>query len=130
MESASDAAEYHGVAAAKERNLKSRTGFASVASNGVDEDSSPLAAPLPLVSSRYRVLGRLLRSLKPHWQAVTASALLALVVSGAGGLIAWLVKPAMDDIFLRRDLLMLKLIPLALLGVYIVRAWRATASPI
>jgi len=73
------------------------------------------------VSSRYRVLGRLLRSLKPHWQAVTASALLALVVSGAGGLIAWLVKPAMDDIFLRRDLLMLKLIPLALLGVYIVK---------
>jgi ATP-binding cassette, subfamily B, bacterial MsbA len=73
------------------------------------------------VSSRYRVLGRLLRSLTPHWQAVTVSALLALVVSGAGGLIAWLVKPAMDDIFLRRDLLMLKLIPLALLGVYLVK---------
>jgi subfamily B ATP-binding cassette protein MsbA len=73
------------------------------------------------VSPRYRVLARLLRSLKPYWQAVTVSALLALVVSGAGGLIAWLVKPAMDDIFLRRDLLMLKLIPLALLGVYIVK---------
>jgi ATP-binding cassette, subfamily B, bacterial MsbA len=73
------------------------------------------------VSPRYRVVGRLLRSLRPHWQAVTVSALLALVVSGAGGLIAWLVKPAMDDIFLRRDLLMLKLIPLALLGVYIVK---------
>jgi hypothetical protein len=27
------------------------------------------------VSSRYRVLGRLLRSLRPHWQAVAASAL-------------------------------------------------------
>ena len=73
------------------------------------------------MSPRYRVLARLLRSLKPYWQAVTVSALLALVVSGAGGLIAWLVKPAMDDIFLRRDLLMLKLIPLALLGVYIVK---------
>src|SRR4249920_3927018 len=103
------------------RNLKRRTGFASVASNGVDEDSSPLAVPPPLVSSRYRVLGRLLRLLRPHWQAVAASALLALVVSAAGGLIAWLVKPAMDDIFLRRDLLMLKLIPLALLGVYIIK---------
>src|SRR4029450_9602698 len=115
MESASDTAEYHAVAG-QPRNLKSRSGFASVASKWVDEHSSPLAAPLPHVSSRSRVLGRLLRSLKPHWQAVTASAVLALVVSGAGGLIAWLVKPAMGGIFLRRGLLMLKVIPLALLG--------------
>src|SRR5204863_511077 len=37
------------------------------------------------------------------------------------GLIAWLVKPVMDDIFIRRDSLMLKLIPLALLAVYVVK---------
>ena len=37
---------------------------------------------------------------------------LALVVSGLDGLIAWLVKPALDDIFMRQDYLMLKLIPL------------------
>jgi ATP-binding cassette, subfamily B, bacterial MsbA len=47
--------------------------------------------------------------------------LLALVVSAAEGLVAWLVKPAMDDIFLKRDLLMLKLIPLALLGTYVAK---------
>src|SRR5439155_1503630 len=40
--------------------------------------------------------------------------LLALVVSAAEGSIAWLVKPAMDGIFVKRDLLMLKLIPLAI----------------
>ena len=34
---------------------------------------------------------------------------------------AWLVKPAMDDIFLKRDVLMLKLLPLALLGVYLLK---------
>jgi subfamily B ATP-binding cassette protein MsbA len=57
----------------------------------------------------------------PHWRALTAGALLALVVAGAGGLIAWLVKPAMDDIFLRRDLVMLTLIPLALLAIYVIK---------
>jgi subfamily B ATP-binding cassette protein MsbA len=44
-----------------------------------------------------------------------------LVVAAMEGTIAWLVKPAMDEIFLKRDLLMLKLIPLALLGVYLIK---------
>jgi len=47
--------------------------------------------------------------------------LLALVVSAAEGSIAWLVKPAMDGIFVKRDLLMLKLIPVAVLGAYLVK---------
>src|SRR5262245_6128247 len=37
------------------------------------------------------------------------------------GAIAWLVKPAMDEIFVRRDLFMLKLIPLAVVGAYVVK---------
>jgi subfamily B ATP-binding cassette protein MsbA len=73
------------------------------------------------VKVRYRVLLRLLAYLKPHWMTVTAGALLACGVAAAGGLIAWLVKPVMDDIFLKRDLLMLKLVPLALLGAYVLK---------
>jgi subfamily B ATP-binding cassette protein MsbA len=46
---------------------------------------------------------------------------LALAVSAAEGFIAWLVKPAMDDIFLKRDYLMLKVLPLLLLGAYLVK---------
>jgi subfamily B ATP-binding cassette protein MsbA len=46
---------------------------------------------------------------------------LALFVSGAEALIAWLVKPAMDDIFLKRDVTMLRIIPLALLGAYLLK---------
>jgi ATP-binding cassette, subfamily B, bacterial MsbA len=67
-------------------------------------------------------VSRILVYLKPHWRTLAVGILLALVVSAAEGLVAWLVKPAMDDIFLRRDLLMLKLIPLALLGAYLVKA--------
>jgi ATP-binding cassette, subfamily B, bacterial MsbA len=73
------------------------------------------------VSDRYRALWRLLAYLKPHWMRVAVGALLASGVAAAGGLIAWLVKPAMDDIFLKRDVHMLTLIPLALLGTYILK---------
>ena len=69
------------------------------------------------MSDRYRALWRLLAYLKPHWMKVAVGALLASAVAVAGGLIAWLVKPAMDDIFLKRDVHMLTLIPLALRGV-------------
>jgi ATP-binding cassette, subfamily B, bacterial MsbA len=73
------------------------------------------------VSSRYRLLARLIPYLKPYWRTLVTGALLALVVSAAEGSIAWLVKPAMDGIFVRRDLLMLKLIPLAVLSAYVIK---------
>src|SRR2546427_9500762 len=57
----------------------------------------------------------------PHVPVLVLGACLALIVSGMEGLTAWLVKPVMDDIFIRRDGLMLKLIPLALLAVYVVK---------
>ena len=71
---------------------------------------------------RYGVLlRRLLRYLKPHRLTLVAGGLCALVVAAAGGLIAWLVKPVMDDVFVKHDLLMLKLVPLALLGAYVLK---------
>ncbi len=71
--------------------------------------------------AKYGLLLRLLPHLKPYWFILVVGALMALVVSAAEGFIAWLVKPAMDDIFLKRDLVMLKLIPLALLAAYLVK---------
>ena len=47
--------------------------------------------------------------------------MLAIVVAAMEGSIAWLVKPAMDDVFIRRDVTMLKLIPLLFLGAYIAK---------
>ena len=69
---------------------------------------------------RARLLLRLVPYLKGHWPALALGTFLALVVSGAEGLIAWLVKPAMDEIFLKRDLVMLKVSPLVLLGAYLL----------
>jgi len=64
---------------------------------------------------------RLVPYLRPHVPVLVLGSLLALVVSAMEGLTAWLVKPVMDDIFIRRDVVMLRLIPLALLAVYVVK---------
>ena len=73
------------------------------------------------MKARYRLLARLLPYLRPYWPVLAVGGLLALLVSGAEALIAWLVKPAMDDIFLKRDVAMLRVIPLALLGAYLAK---------
>jgi subfamily B ATP-binding cassette protein MsbA len=73
------------------------------------------------VSARYRLLARLLPYLRPYWPVLLVGGMLAMLVSGAEASIAWLVKPAMDEIFLKRDVAMLRLIPLALLGAYLVK---------
>jgi len=65
---------------------------------------------------------RLLAYLRPYWHGLLVGTGLALVVAAMDGAIAWLVKPAMDDIFLNRDLRMLRLIPLVLLAVYLLKA--------
>jgi len=74
------------------------------------------------VRELYRVLRRLLGYIKPHRWTIVAGSLLALVSAAAGGVVAWLVKPVMDDIFLKHDRLMLILVPLALLGVSVVKS--------
>jgi subfamily B ATP-binding cassette protein MsbA len=73
------------------------------------------------VKARYRLLGRLLPYLRSYWPVLALGGLLALLVSGAEAFTAWLVKPAMDDIFLKRDVAMLKVIPLALLAAYVAK---------
>jgi len=70
---------------------------------------------------RYRLLLRLWPYLRPYWPWLVLGTALALAVSSAEGFIAWLVKPAMDDIFLKRDYFMLKVLPLLLLGAYLVK---------
>ena len=64
---------------------------------------------------------RLLPLMRPYLPVLILGGVLALVVASMEGAIAWLVKPAMDDIFIRHDQAMLRLIPLLLLGAYLVK---------
>jgi ATP-binding cassette, subfamily B, bacterial MsbA len=71
------------------------------------------------MSHAVTVYRRLLPLMRPYVPVLLVGALLAVVVATMEGAIAWLVKPAMDDIFIRRDQTMLAVIPLLLLGAYL-----------
>jgi subfamily B ATP-binding cassette protein MsbA len=64
---------------------------------------------------------RLFLYVRPYVPVLVIGGLLALVVAAMEGAVAWLVKPAMDDIFLKRDLVALRLVPLLLLGAYVAK---------
>ncbi|SKA71130.1 ATP-binding cassette, subfamily B, MsbA [Paucidesulfovibrio gracilis DSM 16080] len=57
----------------------------------------------------------------PHiWKVIIAS-VSALVVSATNGGVAYLVKPAIDDIFVNKDVEALKLVPLLFIGVMLAK---------
>jgi len=58
---------------------------------------------------------------KPHlWKVIVAS-LSAAVVSATNGGVAYLVKPAIDEIFVNKDVDALKLIPVLFIGVMLLK---------
>lgn len=71
--------------------------------------------------SNKHLLWRSFLFFKPHlWKVIVAS-LAAAVVSGTNGLVAYLVKPAIDEIFVNKDVDALRLIPLMFVSVMLVK---------
>jgi subfamily B ATP-binding cassette protein MsbA len=66
-------------------------------------------------------LKRILRLIRPHWQRVALAAVISSIVSALNGSLAWLVKPALDDIFIRKNATLLFLLPLAVFAIFIVK---------
>jgi ATP-binding cassette, subfamily B, bacterial MsbA len=64
------------------------------------------------------VYRRLLQYARPYWRRIAGGMMLALVISGLEGATAWLVKPLLDDVFLRKDLVMLQILPFAFIAVF------------
>lgn len=67
------------------------------------------------------IFKRLLQLAKPHTLRFLAAMACMLVVGMTTSALAFLVKPALDEIFLKRNADMLKLIPLAVIGIYLVK---------
>ncbi|OGL42039.1 MAG: lipid A export permease/ATP-binding protein MsbA [Candidatus Schekmanbacteria bacterium GWA2_38_9] len=57
----------------------------------------------------------------PYWGRLLIGVLLALVISATKGGTAWAVKPALDKIFLQKDITKLILLPIGILLLYIVQ---------
>ena len=68
-----------------------------------------------------KLLIRVLSYIKPYFVLIAIGMVLAAVISAMNGGIAWLVKPVLDDIFLAKDMTMLKLLPIAVIFIYFVK---------
>ena len=64
---------------------------------------------------------RLLRYLKPYLPTFIFAAFCMLIVSATSGGAAFIIQPLLDDIFIKKDAEMLKIIPFALIGIYFLR---------
>ncbi|MFQ5587436.1 MAG: lipid A export permease/ATP-binding protein MsbA [Nitrospiria bacterium] len=64
---------------------------------------------------------RLLHYLKPYLKWLISSVLCAGVVSATTAAYAWLIKPVIDDIFIRKDQEMLFFVPLAIVVVSLLK---------
>jgi subfamily B ATP-binding cassette protein MsbA len=64
---------------------------------------------------------RMLRYVRPYAARLAFAMVCMIVVSSFRGAIAFLVKPALDDIFINKDAGRLKVIPLLVLGVYLLK---------
>jgi subfamily B ATP-binding cassette protein MsbA len=56
-----------------------------------------------------------------NWRRLLAASVAMLAVAGTNAATAFLLKPVLDDVFINKDLLMLKLIPLIVLAIFLVR---------
>ena len=64
---------------------------------------------------------RLLQFVKPYWPRLAGAMGCMMCVSAASAASAFLVKPVLDDVFFKKDLTMLKLIPLAIVALFILK---------
>jgi len=71
----------------------------------------------PIIKDRHKSL---LLLIKDQWLRLFLSMICMLVIAGARSAIPFLIKPVVDDIFINKDIGMLKLIPLAVITIYLV----------
>ena len=65
---------------------------------------------------------QLIGMIKDSWHVMFLAMVCMLVMSAGTAAAAYLLKPAIDDVFINKDLTMLKLIPVAIIIVYFIRS--------
>ncbi len=64
---------------------------------------------------------RLLRYVKPYWRQLLIAMVFMGVFAAAHAALLYLIKPAIDDIFIKKNVLALKLIPLAIIAAMLIK---------
>ena len=68
---------------------------------------------------------RLIQLIKPYWVRLLAAMFCMLVVAGITSLMAFMVKPVLDDIFFQKKISTLSLLPPFIILLYIVKGFFA-----
>lgn len=66
---------------------------------------------------------KLLKFTKPYWARLLLAMMCMLVVSATSGALPFLAKPVMDDIFIRKDVTMLYIVPVAVIFLFIIKGF-------
>ncbi len=69
------------------------------------------------------IVKKIISLTKPYWPRIFASVLLSLMVSGISAAIAWSVKPALDEILVGKKYEYLKLLPLGVFLLFLVKGF-------
>jgi subfamily B ATP-binding cassette protein MsbA len=64
---------------------------------------------------------KILLLVKPYWKRVALAVVISIIISGLNGAIAWLVKPVIDDMFVKKDIRLLLLLPLAVFVIFVLK---------
>ncbi len=73
------------------------------------------------MNDSIRLYRRLLQFAKPYWLRLLAAMFFMSLVAGSSALFAFLVKPALDNIFIEKDLFWLKVLPVVVLAVSLIK---------
>jgi subfamily B ATP-binding cassette protein MsbA len=71
-------------------------------------------------------LQRLIEMARPHWRRLLLSGGCMIGIAAFTALSVYIIKPAMDEIFINKDIAMLRLMPAAILAVFLLKglfAW-------
>ncbi len=63
----------------------------------------------------------LIRLVKPYWKRVAVAGLISIIISGINASIAWLVKPVLDDVLVKKDMDLIILLPIGVFLIFVFR---------
>lgn len=72
----------------------------------------------PILNERLK---KLIGMLKDSWGRMVIASLCLLVVAGTQGLMAYMVKPVLDNVFVKKQTEMLWLLPIAVLAMFLIK---------
>ena len=70
---------------------------------------------------KQNTIPRILQYVKPYKSWMAIAMVCMIIVASMGGAQAYMVKPLLDEIFFNKDRTMLMLVPLAIMGIFLVK---------